>query len=391
MHIAYLCLDPGIPLFGHKGASNHVREFTGALAALGHQVSLVAARLGEGAGELPCNIYVVPGPPEAGGALEAEAAELRRNSVLGDTLDRINGQTPFDLIYQRYSLWSFEGLECAHRLGVPYVLEVNSPLRIEQLRYRSLYLEPAARAIEVLLFRSATLVAGVSQSVVDYVTREIGRVGPSVVLPNGVDLDLFRSVPAVSTAGAFTVGFVGSLKPWHGLEPLLEAFSILARKSADSRLLIVGDGPQRSFIEQFAAEHDLRDRIRLTGAVAKSRIPELLAAMDVAVAPYPRLDDFYFSPLKVFEYMAAGCAIVASRIGQIPDILSDGHTALLTVPGDALDLAAKIRRLWSDADLRRRLGAAARQEAFLRHGWESRARAVLDAIFAPAEQVLYAR
>ena len=76
-----------------------------------------------------------------------------------------------------------------------------------------------------------------------------------------------------------------------------------------------------------------------TNAVAPEAVPGLLASIDAAVAPYPALGHFYFSPLKVYEYMAAGRAIVASRAGQLEELLEDGAHALLCPPGDAAALA----------------------------------------------------
>ena len=378
MHVAYLSLDSGISVFGHKGACNHVADFVRALVGLGHQVTLFAAKLGEPSGNSPGALELVPASPAPGNLpepLQTEALSLARNDGLRGALERTHQAHPVNLVYERYSLWSFEGLGFAQRQDLPYILEVNSPLRIEQQEFRGLYLEPAARAIERLLFGSATLVAGVSQNVADYVVEQSGRRGPVIVVPNGVDLDLFRSVPAPAP-GPFTIGFVGSLKPWHGLEVLMEAFRALAGEEA--RLLIVGDGPQRGWMEQYAQEHRLASQVSFCGSVDKPRVPELLGRMDVAVAPYPPREDFYFSPLKVFEYLAAGRAIVASRIGQLAELLEDGRTALLAEPGDARDLAQKIRRLRDDPALRGRLGRAAREEAFRRHGWDHRVRRVLE-------------
>lgn len=378
MHVAYLSLDAGIPVFGHKGASNHIAEFVKALTRLGHEVTLFAARQAQPSADLPCRLQLVPAPsvqdilPDS---LQTEVLSLARNESLRNLLEQTHETHAVDLVYERYALWSFEGLDFARLHGLPYVLEVNSPLRIEQKKFRRLHLEPAARAIERLLFSSATLVAGVSQSVIDYVTEQAGRHLPALVVPNGVDLELFRSVPAAAP-GPFTIGFVGSLKPWHGIEILMDAFRFLA--NGDFRLLIVGEGPLRRWVEQYSQEHGLAPFVSFTGGVEKTRMPALLGRMDVAVAPYPPTQDFYFSPLKVFEYMAAGRAIVASRIGQVAELLEDGRTALLAEPGNPHDLVAKIRRLWDDPALRQRIGQAAREEAFRCHGWDDRVRLVLE-------------
>jgi len=384
MRVAYISMDGGIPLFGNKGASNHVREFARAMAGLGCQVTIFTARTGEPQQELPCRVRAVPAIPVDGDlptAVGAEVAALRRNDSLRNALVSEQAREPFDLLIERYSLWSYAAWEFAEMHGAPFVLEVNSPLRLEQKRYRELRLEPAAELIERVLFRSATLVAGVSRPVIDYVISRSGRTLPVTVLPNGADLDLFREMPP-RRGGGFRVGFAGSLKPWHGLEVLLEAFAILAVESPEYRLLVVGDGPVRASIEQYARAHSLDGRMHLTGAVEKHRIPEFLAEMDVAVAPYPNLQDFYFSPLKIYEYMAAGRAIVASDIGQVSEVLKDGRTALLAEAGSASDLAAKIRRMRQEPALREALAMAAREAAFRCHGWENRTASLLDAVGA---------
>jgi glycosyltransferase involved in cell wall biosynthesis len=118
-----------------------------------------------------------------------------------------------------------------------------------------------------------------------------------------------------------------------------------------------------------------------TGAVDPERVPGLLASMDVAVAPYPLLEHFYFSPLKVYEYMAAGLPVVASRIGQLQTLIKPGHNGLLVSPGDAAELAAALEQLQSDRNLRARLGQSARQTVLSRFTWDE----VVARIFELAE------
>ena len=119
----------------------------------------------------------------------------------------------------------------------------------------------------------------------------------------------------------------------------------------------------RAWIDGFADGTGLADRIHVTGWVSHDDLPALLKRIDVATAPYPKIDDFYFSPLKLFEYLAAGRAIVASRIGQIDGIIRDGGNGLLVEPGSVEELTGALHRLLADAGMRHELGAAARKSA----------------------------
>src|SRR5262249_49364347 len=155
---------------------------------------------------------------------------------------------------------------------------------------------------------AAAVLLAVSDGVAAYLERYFETRGQVHVLPNGVDPARFPAGLRPSwpgPPGSFTVGFVGSLKPWHGLGTLAEAVALLSPGDPHVRLLIVGDGPGRESLEANLAARGLRGAAEFTGAVAPEEIPGLLASIDVAVAPYPKLPHFYFSPLKVYEYMAA--------------------------------------------------------------------------------------
>ncbi len=113
------------------------------------------------------------------------------------------------------------------------------------------------------------------------------------------------------------------------------------------------------------------------GGVAHQDVPQYLAAMDVAVAPYPALEDFYYSPIKLYEYMAAGRAVVASRVGQVAETIEDGVNGLLFDPGDRTGLINCLRRLQKDMALRNELGRRA-SATCSDHTWDRNAARVLD-------------
>jgi glycosyltransferase involved in cell wall biosynthesis len=160
--------------------------------------------------------------------------------------------------------------------------------------------------------------------------------------------------------GRFVVGFVGSFKAWHGVDFLLKAFVRLYVEDGSFHLLLVGDGPMRAALEEETRRLGLQEAVTFVGSVPHEEVPQYLAVMDVAVAPYPALEDFYFSPLKLYEYMASSRAIVASRIGQVAEVVADGLTGLLYKAGDSEGFIQCIRQLRSDESLRRELGKNAR-------------------------------
>ena len=379
MKVAYLCADPGVPVFGRKGCSLHVQEMLRALRGLGAQVSLFAARSD---GEAPSDLsdtplHLLP-------AINRDDAAAREQALLAANADLaayLLAAGPFDLMYERYSLWSYAGLEAARDAGIPTVLEVNAPLIEEQHRYRQLLDAGAAIHSARRAFAAADVLLAVSSGVANYLEGFKEARGRVHVVPNGVDVARFPPRSNIGNA-IFTIGFVGTLKPWHGVDVLLEAFAHFHDQVPESRLLVVGLGPEFDAIVAQAERRGIADHVVLTGAVNPQRIPELLAAMDVGVAPYPDTEDFYFSPLKVYEYMAAGLAVVASHIGQLPELIADGQDGLLCPPGDAAALSAAFVRLHADTGLRQALGLRARAKMLAGHTWSAVAQRVLDLALA---------
>jgi glycosyltransferase involved in cell wall biosynthesis len=142
--------------------------------------------------------------------------------------------------------------------------------------------------------------------------------------------------------------------------------------------MIVGDGPLRRELECDVRARGLSGAVIFTGALSQEEVAKLVRRFDVALAPYPLLEHaFYFSPLKLFEYMACGVAVAAPRLGQIAEILRDGETGLLYQPGDTEALVRACEHLLDDPRLRTRLGSAAAEEVRERYTWDRNAERVM--------------
>ncbi|MDR6173967.1 glycosyltransferase involved in cell wall biosynthesis [Nocardioides zeae] len=376
MRVAYVSTDPGIDVLGTKGASVHVQAVVAALLRRGAEVDLLTPRADEtAAADLAAHprlrIHRLPRVGRGEPAARERAARASDAAVAG-LLDELHaspgtGSTrPLDLVYERYALWGRTATAWAAARGVPSLLEVNAPLPVEQARHRVLVDAPAAYDAARAALTAATAVIGVSPAVSDW-AASLGA-DPVTTIGNGVDTR--RVVPAArpvhdgrpDPARPFTLGFVGTLKGWHGVDTLLAALALLG---PGHRLLVVGDGPTATDLRATADRLGVADRVTWTGAVPAAAVPALLQEMDVACAPYPPLDGFYFSPLKVTEYLAAGLPVVASDVGGLRALLCGpgGAGGDLVPPGDAAALADAVADLRDDVVRRRALRATHRRAA----------------------------
>ena len=385
LEIVYLRPTPG-PGTQAGGASSHINGLINAAQKLGARVSVISNDQIAGLDESKTPLKIIW--PKPIGTTRA-AFDIYNNLLFThDAVREIQTKKP-EFIYQRYSRFSWAGVEASLTTGLPLFLEYNGSEvwvgrywdRVGRLhlleRYERLNLKAAARIFVVSeVERQNLLRAGVEDEKI-------------VVNPNGVDVERFqpnvggervRRELAIGT-GETLVGFVGTFGPWHGVLALAEAIKLVP-ESARVRFLMVGSGSLRSEVERTLREAGVMGRVILTGSVEHERVPALLDACDVLVSPHVPLEDgseFFGSPTKLFEYMAMGRGIVASRLGQIGDVLKDEETALLVEPGNVQELSEAIMRLANSPNLRTALGAAARREAIAHYTWTHNAQRMLDA------------
>ena len=358
MRIAYVTVDPGIPVFGTKGASVHIQEVVRELIRRGHDVTVHTTRAGRDIPDDLAGLEVIETRIDAD---DPGARERAQQEVSARIAARIIAGGA-DLVYERYSLFSTALAEVAEATGAAGILEVNAPLIEEQRTHRVLVDEEAAAKALARQVAAATATVAVSDPVRDWVRERTGSESVHTV-PNGVSIT--RIVPRPEDIGDPVVTFVGTLKPWHGVADLLAAAALAKRPW---KLRIIGDGPERAALEEQAS--GLGIEVDFRGAVAPADMPGQLAGSAIGVAPYPDLggeQQQYFSPLKVYEYLAAGLPVVASAVGQLPQIL--GELGTLVPPSDPAALAAAIDTLAADPVLRGKLGWRGRMQAEEKHSW----------------------
>lgn len=402
MRILYVCADFGVPVYGHKGASIHLRAMARAFAQAGHQIHILSPAL-EREGNLE---FDLPASAPVSMAAYQPALDLLRkadkamgttstghparvghevrnvlfNQLLAGAADAWRGFGA-DFVYERYALFGWGGLAFARALGVPHVLEVNAPLCLEQERARGLHMGDVARAVEARVWGGTDAVLAVSEELAEFIRGTGTPAGRVHVLANGVDVEKFAAA-AGRGAGVRTelglgtgpvIGFVGSLKSWHGTDVLLEAFALLRPRWPSARALVVGDGPMAESLRALVAQRGLGESVVFTGAVDHARIPELLDAMDLTVAPYRAADDFYFSPMKVYESLAAGRPVVASNLGQVTSLIEAGYVDP-AAPGDPESLAAAIEGVLTNRAAAAAKAARGRAWTLAERTWQANAR-----------------
>lgn len=371
MRILYLSADPGVPVLGHKGASIHLRELANALHECGATVAIASPRLSDEGGRLGGEARLAWIPPVLPKQL-TEASVGRAMTEQTDAVVAVAQEVRADVVYERFSLFSVAGARAALRLGVPHLLEVNAPLREEAARFRTLPHPEAAANAEQEVFMGSATIFSVSEPLAEWVrSRCEARVE---VMPNGVDPARFPP-PARRRDDRFVVGFAGSLKPWHGIDVMLDACRIAMTEHPTLHLEIVGGGPMSVAIHRA----DLpAGRLVMHGLVDHTEAIRLMSNWHVGLAPYHDQPRFYFSPLKVLEYMAAAVCPVASDLGQIRDLLGDGERGVLVRAGDAMALAQTLAGLVANPAAAESMAAAAREHVLRSHTWQANARRVID-------------
>jgi len=341
----------------HDGQGVHIEEMVRALRRAGHEVMVVGPRFYDPTGFGRENRSIAAVRRLLPGAL-GELAELAYNIGAYEQLKQAYVGFRPDIVYERCNLFFLAGSLLARRHGARLYLEVNAPLAQERERHGNLRLVRLARRLERWTWRSAARVLPVTHVLADLIIQAGVDPARTCVIPNGIDLQRYRPRDAPAPGGPIILGFTGFVRPWHRLDMVIEALAQHA-PSHPVTLTIVGDGPACRDLAVLARQLGVSDKVYFAGLVLPVDIPAITSSFTIALQPSVTP---YASPLKIFDYMAAACAIVAPDQPNIREILTHEQTSLLFDPNSPGAMWACIERLIEDPLLRARLGQAARAE-----------------------------
>ncbi len=348
-------------IMSKDGQYVHLEEMVHALRALGHEVLVVGPEAVE-TGAFGADAGVVAALKRLLPKWLYELLEFGYSIRDYPRLLQAARQFKPDGLYERYNLFFLSGIWLKRQLGLPMLLEVNAPLYEERKQYNGIALDRLARRSEHTAWRSADEVLPVTEVLASRIRAAGVPAARIQVIPNAIRPERFMSLPTrqeakrrIGVDGRIVLGFTGFMREWHRLDLVLDRIAGSINGSLHG--VFVGEGPARAALEGRARELGISDRTTFTGIVGRDDIGRFVAAFDIALQPavVP-----YASPLKLFEYMACGCAIVAPAAPNICEVLTHNINGVLFAPNDSLGLAKALDRLAGDAALRDRLGREAR-------------------------------
>ncbi len=299
-----------------------------------------------------------------------------------------------DLLISRLEAYTISSIFLANKMKIPVIVEADGPVAYEKMNYQDQFWthQKLVDYFEVSALKNSQLNFTVSNQLKQYFMKK-GVLGETIyVIPNGADPDRFRpDLPCDNVKQQYrlgnnvVIGFVGSFHFWHGVENLTRIVRDTIQQHSSVRFLMVGDGgPLKNSLEKFIKENNLVDRVHLTGLVKHEDIPQYVAAMDIVLAPYPKLEFGYYSPVKLYEYLSSGKAVVSSRMGQICEVIRDGINGFLCEPDNIPQMCMKISELIRNPWLIKKAGMLAREDFLNNYTWKKRGEqlsALCEAVF----------
>ncbi|MFN5229577.1 MAG: glycosyltransferase family 4 protein [Planctomycetota bacterium] len=294
-----------------------------------------------------------------------------------------------NFIYERYSAYHVGGVFASRLLGTPLVLEVNATFTGRFGSRFPVCFPRLLKFFESFALRKSTLVIVVSEALKECVTEQGVDPNRVLVLPNAVNENKCaiarQRLPEVtgilreklSLRSDFVIGFVGSLRKWHGIDFLIESIPPILSKCPNCQFLIVGSGEMETNLKAFVEKESLSTRVLLNPGVEHDLVFDYLGLMTVGLMP----DSNQFgSPMKIIEYMAMGVIPVAPDLEPIREIVEDRKTGMVFRQRDHHAFVDAIATLYGDEKLRLQLSKSAQEYVLSHCTWRINAEKTVSAI-----------
>ena len=378
MKILYVAVDTPIP--GTHGGSVHAQELCRALSRRGHDVHVVAP-VGESRSASPSSTG--PSSATAGGAMRLHRLRKPRRFLEWASVRRVRqiaSAVAPDVVVERFYTFGGAGIWAAHALQIPAVLEVNSPARAIPGSWRDrLDRLTLVRPIDRWRRRMLEWSDAVYTTSRHLVPPEAQPAATVVV--NGVDPDRFRPGPPTGADGPLRCVYVSSFRSWHGAEDLVQAVAMCQARGVNLRVTCLGRGPRWAHARRAADRAGVNGVVQFVGTVPCDEVPGYLADADVGLAPFspaafrPLELGWFWSPIKIFEYLAAGLAVVTIDIRELRELVPDTVGRFYT-PGVPRELCETLEQLATDRATLHQIRRAARALVESRYTWGHQAATV---------------
>jgi len=379
--VCYICADHGIPILGRKGCSTHVRETVRSLQGCGHKTFVLTANAGDDH-EGNSEIEIIEIPPLRKKWLGSDLRHYFYNFRAEGVARRLFAERKPDVIYERYSLYSTVGARLARRYNLPRILEVNSFL-VQEQRTR-LHLPAIAERVEKHILLRARHVIVLSALLRDGFSKLGVPDERMTIMPMAVDVKRFRSdVAAVDlceladvSAGSTTVGYIGTLSAWHGIDLLHQIAREFIDRSLPITIVVIGGDPGKvAEHRRRVAEAGVGERLKFVGSVPYHDVPRYLSALDITLIPASHP---WSSPTKLFEYQAMAKPSIAPRLAPVQEAMTHGEEGLLFEPDNVEEMIDQIVMLHESPELRDKMGLASRERVVRSHAWEHNVEGIIE-------------
>ncbi len=272
-----------------------------------------------------------------------EVAEIMYNIRNYYIANKLLKEKKYKFIYERYAIFSFIPALLAKKYDIPLVMEINYTSQSPLYRKRSKIMKPLAVFTDKYVFRKTMVFSAVSSKLQEDLKLQYSVPDNKIIMtPNAADPEKFNmnrnalgKIGRINLKDKHVIGFVGGFYPWHGVQFLIDAYSEVIKQYPNVVLLLIGDGPERGAIENYIENNKLSDSIILLGRIAHEKLPDYIATFDAGIMPD---SNDYGSPMKIFEYMAQGCPVIAPDYGPILDVVQDGVHGFVFKKKDKMSL-----------------------------------------------------